>query len=62
MDTEREMLGQKMGDFYLDCLVTWVDLLLVEAGISDRIPGHCWVSSLALPQAHHVGRTKFHIY
>lgn len=44
-------------------LLSWLSCYLGRfTGVSDRIPGHCWVSSLALPHAHHVGRTKFHIY
>jgi len=38
-----------------------VDLLLAEATVNDRRPGHCWVSCLALPQTHLVSVTKFHI-
>lgn len=59
---EREMSDKKLGKLCFDCLVILVYLLLAEADVDDRRPGHCGVSSLALPQTHHVSVTKFHIY
>lgn len=45
-------------NLHFGCLVTSVGLLLAEAGVNDRRPGYCWVSSFTLP---HISLTRFHI-